>query len=53
MIWKYFRHVEKKIDYLHLKNFLKYECELYLKQPLTPPQRKVVVGYQTANHILA
>ena len=23
-------------DYLHLKDFLKYECELYLKQPLTP-----------------
>jgi hypothetical protein len=21
----------KKLDYLHLKDFLKYECELYLK----------------------
>ena len=27
----------KKLHYLHLKDFLKYECELYLKQPLTPP----------------
>ena len=25
-----------KVDHLHLKDFLKYACELYLKQPLTP-----------------
>ena len=32
----------KKLDYLQLNNFLKYKCELYLKQPLTPSQRKIV-----------
>ena len=26
----------EKLDYLHLKDFLKYKCKLYLKQPLTP-----------------
>jgi hypothetical protein len=30
----------KKLDYLHLKGFLEYECELHWKQPLIPPQRK-------------
>ena len=44
---------EKKLDYLHLKDTLKYECELYLKQPLTPPQRKIIVSYSTSNHRLA
>jgi hypothetical protein len=34
--WKSFHLFGKKLDYLHLKDFLKYECELYLKQPLTP-----------------
>jgi hypothetical protein len=24
----------RQLDYVRLKNFLKYECELYLKQPL-------------------
>ena len=32
------------LDYLHLKDFLKYECELYLKQPLIPPQCKMIVA---------
>jgi hypothetical protein len=31
--WNSFHLSEKKIDYLHLKDFLKYECELYSKQP--------------------
>jgi hypothetical protein len=31
---------------------LKYECELYLKQSSTPPQRKIVVAYHTSNHRL-
>ena len=31
---------EKKLDLLHLKDFLKYECELYFNQPLTPLERK-------------
>ena len=39
-------------NYLHLKDFLKYRCELYLKQPLTPPQRKIIVAYRTSNHRL-
>jgi hypothetical protein len=32
---------------------LKYECELYLKQPLTPPQCKIIVAYRITNHRLA
>ena len=28
---------ERKLDYLRLKDFHKFGCELYLKQPLTPP----------------
>ena len=43
----------KKLDYLHLKDFLKYECELYLKQPLTPPQCMIIATYHTSNHRLA
>ena len=43
----------KKLDYLHLKDFLKYECELYLQQLLTPSQRKIIVAYRTSNHRLA
>jgi hypothetical protein len=43
--WKSFHLIGKKLDYLHLKDFLKYECELYLKQPLTPPQCKIIVAY--------
>ena len=30
----------KKLDYFHLKNFLTYNFESYLKQLLTPPWRK-------------
>ena len=34
-------------------DFLKYECELYMKQSSTPPQqRKIVVAYRTSNHRL-
>ena len=33
--------------------FLKYECELYLKQPLAPPQCKIIVAYRTSNNRLA
>jgi hypothetical protein len=45
IVWKYFHLFGKKLNYLHLKDFRKYECELYMKQPLTPPQRKIIVGY--------
>ena len=31
----------------------KSECELYLKQPLTPPQRKIIATNCTLNHRLA
>ena len=30
-----------------------YKCELYLKQPLTPPKFKIIVAYRTTNHRLA
>ena len=30
-------------------DFLKYECELYLKPSLTPPQCKIIVAYRTSN----
>ena len=50
--WNSFHLFEKKLDYLHLKDFLKYECELYLKQSLTPPQRKIIAAYRTSNHTL-
>ena len=43
-----------KLVYLHIdQGFLKYKCELYLKQPLTPPQRKTIVAYHTSNPRLA
>ena len=43
----------KKLDCLHLKDFLKYECELYSKQPSTPTQRKIIATHRTSNHRLA
>ena len=45
--WNSFHLSGKNIDYLHLKDFLKYECELYLKQPLTSPLGKIIVAPQT------
>ena len=42
-------HAYKEI---HLKDFLKYNCELYLKQALTPPQHKIIVAYHTSNRRL-
>ena len=36
--WNSFHLSEKNQSYLHLEDFLKYKCESYLKQPLTPPQ---------------
>jgi hypothetical protein len=35
------------------QGFFKYECEFYLKQPLTPPQLKTIIAYRTTNHRLA
>ena len=46
--WNSFHLFEKKPYYLHLKDFLRYKCELYLKQPLTPPQRKIIATYRTS-----
>ena len=51
--WNSFHLSRKKLGYLHLKRFLDYECELYLKQPLTPPQHKIIFAYYTSNHRLA
>ena len=39
--------MRKKSNYLHVKDILIYECELYLKQPLTPHQRKIIDAYRT------
>ena len=44
----------EEVEYVHLKDFLKNECVLYLKQSLTsPPPSKVIVAYCTSNHRLA
>ena len=51
--WKSFHLLGKKLDYLHLKDSLKYVCGLYLKQLLTPPQCKIIVAYHTSNQRLA
>lgn len=48
-----FHLMGNKIDYLHLKGFLDYECESYLKQPLTPPQCKIIAASCTSNRRLA
>ena len=45
-------HLSEKLDYLHLKDFFKYKCELYLKQLLTPPPHKIIAAYCTPNHKL-
>ena len=50
--WNSFHLSREKLDYLHLKDFLEYECEFYLKQLLTPPQRKIILAYRTSNHRL-
>ena len=42
-----FPSLRKKLDYLYLKDFLKYKCELYLLQPLTPPQHNIIATYCT------
>jgi hypothetical protein len=51
--WNSFQLLWKKLYYLPLKDFLKYECELYLKQPLTPPHHNIIDAYGTSNHRLA
>ena len=48
-----FYFVRKKPHYLHVKDILIYECELYFKQPLTPHQHKIIDAYRTSNHGLA
>ena len=48
--WSFFYIMENKLDYVHLKDFLNYECESHLKQPLAPPQRIIIVAYHTPNH---
>ena len=46
-------HLTQEIGSPSPQGFLHYECESYLKQPLPPPQLKVVVAYRTSNHGLA
>jgi len=50
--WNSFHFFGKKLDYLHLKDFLKYECELHLKQPINTTTRKIIVAYRILNHRL-
>ena len=51
--WNSFHLSGKNLDFIHLKHVLKYKCKLYLKQPLGPPQRKIIVAYHTTNHRIA
>ena len=51
--WDSSRLSRKILDYLHLKDFLQYQCELELKQPSTPPRCKIIVAYCTLHHRLA
>ena len=54
-LWPHLTHttyLPLPLHYLHLKDFLKYECELYLKQPLTPPELKIISTFHTSNHRL-
>ena len=51
--WNSFHLHGKKLDYPHLKDFLKHECQLYLKQSLTPPYHIIIVAFCTSNHRLA
>jgi hypothetical protein len=48
--WNFFHLSWKILNYLHLTDFFKYECKLYLKQSLAPPQCKIIVTYHTSNH---
>ena len=35
--WNFSHLLGMKLDYLHLKEFLKHKCISLVKQPLTPP----------------
>jgi hypothetical protein len=41
------------LSWKNLQRIFSYKCILYLKQSLTPPQRKIIVAYRTSNHRLA
>lgn len=45
--------LSQPLGHLHLKDFLNYEYELYIEQPLTPPQRKIIATCHVLNHGLA
>ena len=51
--WNSFHLYGKKLDCLHLMDFLKYNCKLYLKQALTLPQHTIIVAYRTSKCRLA
>ena len=42
-----FNLMRRNLDQLHVKNFLDYECESCLQQPLTPPQCRIINSYRT------
>ena len=44
-----FPSLKERLDYLHLQDFLNYEYELHLKQPLIRQQRKIIAAYHTSN----
>ena len=51
-----FPYLQDEINVLHLGDFclfVNYECQLYLNQPLTRPQRKIIATYRTLNHRFA
>ena len=49
---EFFPSLGQELEHLCLKDFLKHECDLYLKQSLTPPQCKIIVAHHTSNHRL-
>ena len=51
--WNSFHLMGKKLYYVHFEDFLNYECELYSKQQLTPPQPKIIVAHRISDHRLA
>ena len=51
--WNSFHLLGKKQDNFHLKDFPKYKCGLYPKQPLHHRNAKIIATYRTLSHRLA
>lgn len=43
----------KKLDFLHLKDLLNFECKAYLKESILSPQRKIIGAYRSSDYSLA